>query len=195
MTAPGHSLHTSNLVQFYSFSFFQNPDWSEKFASQQEILRYIHACARHFHLEPHINLQQECVSIQWSEKDGLWTCLFRDLVHDKTYEVKARYVVTAMGVLNIPNGLDDLPVLNNFGGQSFHTAEWRDVDFDGKRVMVIGNGCSANQVIPWILNERKPHSLVQIVRSEQWVAPKNNYRVSNFTKWQVTPVFSPLAST
>ena len=112
----GDALHISNLVQFYSFSFFQNSEWSEKFASQREILDHIHACARHFRLEPHISLQQECVSIRWSERDGLWTCLFRDLVHDKTYEVKARYVVTAIGVLNIPNSVGDLPVLKNFGG-------------------------------------------------------------------------------
>jgi cation diffusion facilitator CzcD-associated flavoprotein CzcO len=148
-------------------------------------LDHIHACARHFQLESHIKLQQECVSIQWSAEEGLWACLFRDLIHDKTYEVKARYVVTAMGVLSTPNGLDDLPVLKHFGGQVFHTAEWRKTDFDRKRVMVIGNGCSANQVIPWILNEQKPQSLVQIVRSEQWVAPKNNYRINNFTKWSV----------
>lgn len=49
--------------------------------------------------------------------------------------------------------------------------------------MVIGNGCSANQVIPWILGEQHPRSLVQIARSEQWVVPKPNYVVSTFTKW------------
>jgi cation diffusion facilitator CzcD-associated flavoprotein CzcO len=65
-----------------------------------------------------------------------------------------------MGVLNTPNGLDDLPLLKTFGGQSFHTAKWRDGNFDGKRTMVIGNGCFASQVILWILNERKPKSLV-----------------------------------
>jgi cation diffusion facilitator CzcD-associated flavoprotein CzcO len=93
-----------------------------------------------------------------------------------------------MGVFNVPHGLDDLPILKSFGGQVFHTAEWRNTDFDGVKVMVIGNGCSANEVVPWILNERKPQSLVQIARSEQWIAPFDNRRISNFTKWQVVQV-------
>jgi cation diffusion facilitator CzcD-associated flavoprotein CzcO len=151
-------------------------------------LEHCHACVRHFQVESHIKLQQECVSIQWSEKDGLWTCLFHDLIHNKTYEVKARFVVTAMGVFNVPHGLDDLPILKSFGGQVFHAAEWRNTDFDGVKVMVIGNGCSASEVVPWILNERKPQSLVQIARSEQWIAPFDNRRISNFTKWQVVQV-------
>ncbi|KAM3508558.1 hypothetical protein MY11210_006666 [Beauveria gryllotalpidicola] len=83
-----------------------------------------------------------------------------------------------MGVLNVPNGLDDLPALAQFGGQCFHTSKWRDIDFEGKRVMVIGNGCSANQVIPWIMNMQNPKSVVQLARSAQWVAPKDNHPVS-----------------
>ncbi|KAH8653100.1 hypothetical protein BGZ60DRAFT_387004 [Tricladium varicosporioides] len=169
--------------EYYSFSFFQNPNWSTTYGTQQEILDYIHDCARHFDLGSHIKLQQECISIQWSEEETLWTLAFRSIAHDMLYEVKARYVVTAMGILNVPNGLDDLPILKDFTGQCFHTADWRDIDFAAKRVMVIGNGCSANQVIPWILNEEKPKSLVQIVRSAQWVAPKSNPAVSGLMKW------------
>lgn len=53
-----------------------------------------------------------------------------------------------MGVLNIPNDLDNLSTLTEFGGQVFHTSQWRETVFEHKRVMVICNGCSANQVIP-----------------------------------------------
>jgi cation diffusion facilitator CzcD-associated flavoprotein CzcO len=143
----------------------------------------LHRCVRQFDLEQHIELQQECTSVRWSDKDGLWTVSLTDVVRGTTYERKARYLITAMGVLNVPKGLDDLPLLRDFKGQIFHTSEWRDVDFDGKDVMVIGNGCSANQVIPWVMNEQKPKSLVQIVRSEQWVAPKGNYRHSLTFRW------------
>ncbi|KAI0848040.1 FAD/NAD(P)-binding domain-containing protein [Daldinia vernicosa] len=169
--------------EFYSFSFFQNPEWSEKFASQQEILDYIHNCAHHFQLASHISLQHECRSISWSESQQLWIISLRDKHHNKTFEVQSRYVVTATGVLNIPNRLDGLSALESFGGQCFHTGEWREINFDEKRVMVIGNGCSANQIIPWILNNQRPRSLVQLARSEQWVAPKGNFKISAFTKW------------
>ena len=143
---------------------------------------------RHYRLEDHIRLQQECTSVRWSEEDCLWTVSFVDLLHGRNYVRRATYVVTALGVLNVPKGLDDLPELRDFNGTIFHTAEWRDVDFDDKKVMVIGNGCSANQVIPWIMNERKPRSLVHIVRSEQWIAPKGDYQHSRAFRWFVYPV-------
>ncbi|KFA69361.1 hypothetical protein S40285_08754 [Stachybotrys chlorohalonatus IBT 40285] len=168
--------------EFYSFSFFQNPNWSEKYASQPEILDYIQDCARHFQLGSHIHLQQECLSMTWSEAEQLWTLCFRDLAGGKLYAVQARYVITATGVLGVPNGLDGLSPLARFGGHFFHTSQWRNVDFENMRIMVIGNGCSANQVIPWILNQH-PRSLVQLLRSAQWVAPKDNHPVSAFTRW------------
>ncbi|KAJ8128130.1 hypothetical protein O1611_g5506 [Lasiodiplodia mahajangana] len=174
------------VSEFYSFSFFQKPDWSEKYAKQPEILEYIHDCARHFQLESHIHLQQECRSVSWSESEQLWTLALWDIPNGRSYKVQARYIVTAMGVLNIPKGLGDLPVLRHFSGPVFHTSQWRETDFGDKRVMVIGNGCSANQVIPWILSNQRPRKLVQIVRSEQWVAPKENYRIATFTKWRLS---------
>lgn len=107
--------------------------------------------------------------------DKLWTASFLDLTNNRKYDRKARFAVTALGVLNIPKGLDDLPVLRAFTGTVFHTADWRSVEFRDKKVMVIGNGCSANQIVPWIMIEENPQSLVHIVRSEQWVAPKGDF--------------------
>ena len=118
----------------------------------------------------------------WSESELLWTISFRDLASNSHFSIQARYVVTATGVLDVPNNLDGLAPLKQFGGHFFHTSQWRDIDFENKRVMVVGNGCSANQVIPWILKQG-PRSLVQLLRSAQWVAPKNNHKVSAFIKW------------
>ena len=67
-----------------------------------------------------------------------------------------------------------------------HTSNWRDTDWQNKNVLVLGNGCSANQVVPWLLDEGRVKKLVQIVRSEQWVAPKVNSRHSDIFKWFVT---------
>ncbi|KAI0836652.1 hypothetical protein F5Y06DRAFT_305100 [Hypoxylon sp. FL0890] len=120
--------------EYYSYSFFQKSDWSEKFASQPEILDYMHDCVRHFQLERHIRLQQECTSICWSEEDALWTLFFNDISRHKSYSIQACYVVTAMGVLNIPNGLGNLPALSHFSGQCFHTSQWRDIDFSGMKI-------------------------------------------------------------
>lgn len=124
--------------------------------------------------------------MRWSDKKKLWTASFLDLIDGRKYERTARYAITALGVLNVPKGLDDLPILRSFTGTIFHTAEWKNVEFRDRNVMVIGNGCSANQVIPWILNDQKPKNLVQIVRSEQWVAPKGDFEHGPTFRWCVS---------
>ena len=125
-----------------------------------------------------MHMQQECLSATWSEKARWWTLRFRDANTGAEYSRTARYLITATGVFNIPKGLQDLPVLEEFNGLVFHTSQWREADFAGKRVLVIGNGCSANQVIPWILDHERPEHVTQIFRSEQWIAPKGNYKHS-----------------
>lgn len=136
-----------------------------------------------FELRPHIQLRQKCLSSRWSDEEQLWAVTFIDLDTNKEYCRRARFLVTAVGVLNVPKGLDDIPILRGFKGEIFHTSTWRDISFQNKNVMVLGNGCSANQVIPWILVQGKAKSLVQLVRSEQWVAPKGNEKNSSQFKW------------
>ena len=111
---------------------------------------------------------------------------FRDLTTGKEYTRESRVLITAVGVLNVPKGRDDVPILSGFEGDVIHTSNWRDTDWQGKNVLVLGNGCSANQVVPWLLDEGRVKKLVQVVRSEQWVAPKANSRHSDVFKWFVT---------
>jgi len=87
-----------------------------------------------------------------------------------------------MGVFNVPKGLQDIPVLKAFRGPIVHTSQWKQIDFEGKSILVVGNGCSANQVVPWVLSKGGAKSLTQVVRSEQWVAPKGNFKHSLWFK-------------
>jgi lysine/ornithine N-monooxygenase len=77
-------------------------------------------------------------------------------------EHTARILVCGTGALSIPRE-PDTPGWQSFKGPLFHSAEWRsDVDCTGKDVVVIGNGCSATQIIPVLAPHTK--SLTQIVR-------------------------------
>ncbi len=76
----------------------------------------------------------------------------------------------------MPN-VPPIPGLESFEGPAFHTAEWRhDVDLAGKRVAVVGTGCSAIQVVPAIQPEVAQLDVYQ--RSPGWTLPKMDYEYS-----------------
>jgi cation diffusion facilitator CzcD-associated flavoprotein CzcO len=67
--------------------------------------------------------------------------------------------------------------LESFEGPAFHTAQWRhDVDLSGKRVAVVGTGCSAIQVVPAIQPEVAQLDVYQ--RSPGWTLPKMDFEYS-----------------
>lgn len=116
----------------------------------------------------------------------MWSVQLVDLATNKTYTRYSRFIITAVGFLDVPKGPESITGVQKFRGQLFHSSNWdHDIDFQGKDVVVIGNGASANQFVPWILQNADVRSLIQVVRSEQWVAPKENTAVGNIRKWYV----------
>ncbi len=132
----------------YSFSeeLQQEWDWTEKYATQAEILRYLNWVADRLDLRRDIVFNTRVVSAVFDEAALRWT------VSTDTGEVfTARFCLMATGPLSdvmIP----DFPGLDTFAGEVYHTAHWphEPVDFAGKRVAVIGTGSSGIQSIPII---------------------------------------------
>lgn len=145
----------------YSYSFdedLQNEwEWSERYATQPEILAYIEHVADRFDLMRDIRLDTRVVSAEWDETAAVWRV--RTEAGD-TYS--ARHLVCATGSLSIPNkpaiaGVDD------FRGEILFTAQWPEVppSFAGKKVGVIGTGSSGIQSIPLIAQEAEHLTVFQ----------------------------------
>jgi cation diffusion facilitator CzcD-associated flavoprotein CzcO len=129
-------------------------------------------------------LHQECVSAQWLEDTDLWRVEFLDTATNEAFVRHSRVLCTAVGFLDIPKGPESIANVQEFRGRIFHSSNWdHKVNFEGKDVMVVGNGASANQFVPWLLKNTGLRSLVQIVRSAQWIAPKENQRIEKVQKW------------
>ena len=80
----------------------------------------------------------------WDEPRSRWTLETTDGPHE------ADVLITACGQLSVPK-IPAIGGLEDFSGPWFHTARWRhDVPLDGRRVAVIGAGCSAIQAVPAI---------------------------------------------
>ena len=88
----------------------------------------------------------------------------------------ADVLIAACGQLSTPS-VPPLPGLDAFAGPAFHTARWRhDVDLGGRRVAVVGTGCSAIQVVPAIAEGAAHVDVYQ--RSPSWTMPKLDFAYS-----------------
>src|SRR3954453_11676671 len=126
----------------YEFSFAPNPRWSRRYAPQTEIQDYLEDVARQYGVLDRIRTGTEVESARWDEGRGRWELETSAGPHE------ADVLLTACGQLSVPS-VPPIPGLDDFDGPAFHTARWRhDVDLAGKRVAVVGSGCSSIQVVP-----------------------------------------------
>lgn len=168
-TYPGCACDIPSIV--YSFSFDQNPNWSRSFPTQPEILAYLKHCVKKFNIERHIRFNADVNYLSFDEEAACWLVKTAD-----GQSVTAKYVVSAMGPLNRPN-LPDLPGLDTFAGESFHSSAWNhDFTIIGKRVAVIGTGASAVQFVPEVAKKVSKLHLFQ--RTPPWIVPRGDGPVS-----------------
>ncbi len=158
----------------YEFSFAPNPRWSRRYAPQAEIQAYLEDTARSYGVLDRIRTSTEVRNAAWDEQRRVWR------IETSAGPHEAEVLLTACGQLSVPT-VPPLPGLDSFSGPAFHTARWRhDVELAGKRVAVIGTGCSAIQVVPAIQPEVAQVDVYQ--RSPGWTFPKMDYPYSERTQ-------------
>jgi cyclohexanone monooxygenase len=156
----------------YSFSFLpelqQEWRWSERFASQPEILRYAGHVADRLDLRQDIRFGTRVTRAAYDEAAGLWA-----VETDGGDRYLARYCVMATGCLSTAR-LPEIEGLRSFAGATYHTGHWPHggVDFSGKRVAVIGTGSSAIQAIPVIARQAAHVTVFQ--RTSNFSIPSRN---------------------
>lgn len=171
-TYPGITCDVASRL--YSFSFAPNPSWSRTFSPGDEIQRYLDDVAGRFGLRPLIRFDTEVRQAAWDESAQRWS------LRTSRGELTAGIVVAATGPLSQPS-TPNVPGLEDFPGEVFHTAAWRhDVNLAGRRVAVIGTGASAIQVVPRIQPAVERLHLFQ--RSPAWVLPKGDRAISGLER-------------
>ena len=156
----------------YSFSFSpaleQQWEWSERFASQPEILRYIEHLVDRFDLRRDICLGERVVAAHFESRDNTWR------VHTANgRSVTAQFCIMATGCLSVPK-LPDVPGIGSFRGPAHHTGQWPQggPNLTGLRVGVVGAGSSAVQAIPVIADSAAEVTVFQ--RNPAYSVPAHN---------------------
>jgi len=167
---PGARVDSETFTYGFSFSqeLLREWDWEELFSAQPEISRYLQHVVERFDLRRHMRFATRVVAASYDEASGCWW-----IETDTGERVAARYLIAASGTLSAPQ-LPDYPGMNEFSGESYHTARWPAVGIEltGKRVGVIGTGASGVQVIQTIA-ERVQH-LTVFQRSPTYCVPQRN---------------------
>lgn len=167
----------------YSFQFSdelqQSWEWSERYATQPEILRYINHVVDRFELRGDIQFNTEIAAAVYDEAVERWLLTTRD-----GKRISARYCVMATGPLSTTS-VPPFKGLDSFAGGTYHTGNWPQagVDFAGKRVAVIGTGSSGIQCIPLIAEEAARLTVFQ--RTANYSAPAHNKMLAQDAREQV----------
>jgi cation diffusion facilitator CzcD-associated flavoprotein CzcO len=142
---PGARVDLPSIDYSYSFSreIEQEWNWSEQFAAQPELLKYIDFVATRLDLRKHFEFNTRVTRAAWDEARQLWT-----VTTDRGDTYEAPYCVMATGPLSIPKE-PEIKGLRNFKGSLLHAARWphEAVSFGGQRVGVIGTGSTGIQIV------------------------------------------------
>lgn len=158
----------------YTYEFEPNPDWSSFFAHGGEIQQYFEKVAEKYQVYPYIRFNEAVTEAHY--EDGSW-----QLTSPKGNHYQADFVICATGILHHP-AFPDIPGLETFEGNMFHTASWdHSVPMDSsQKVGIIGTGSTAAQAIPEMVDTGAKVKVFQ--RTPQWVLPLGNFKFSNLTK-------------
>ena len=166
-------------VESYDYSYSFSPEleqewrWSERYATQPEILRYINHVADRFDLRKDIRFNTFMEEARYDEKAARWTIRSKD---GRVWS--AQYFVMCVGQLSSPKA-PNYPGQSEFKGEIIHSAVWpkNKVEFAGKRVAIIGTGSSGMQMTPIIAKEAKHLTVFQ--RTANFSIPASNAPVSD----------------
>jgi 4-hydroxyacetophenone monooxygenase len=177
---PEARVDISNFI--YQYRFEQNYPWSNHYATQKEIRRYLDHIADKYQLRQFIQLNTTVTSARWNDSAGLWD-LELTRPDGETKRASANFVISASGLFSTPN-VPEIAGIESFAGKMFHSTAWKhDFDFGGRRVALVGAGSSGVQLMPWIA--ARAASLTVFQRTPNWITPLDDYRrpVNTAQQW------------
>jgi cyclohexanone monooxygenase len=142
--------------------------WTERYATQPEILRYLDNFADRYKLRRDMQFETRVTAAVFDETSNRW-----DVTTNRGDHFSARYCIMATGCLSAAK-MPEIPGREAFAGDSYHTGAWphEGVEFTGKRVAVIGTGSSGIQSIP-IIAQQAAH-LTVFQRTANFSVPAHN---------------------
>ena len=146
---PGVRSDSDMYTLAYPFRPWRRP---EAIAGGSAILGYIRETAQEFGIDRHIRYQQRVVSASWSSEDQRWTVVVKSGPTDETLQYSCDFLYGCTGYYRYDSGYDpEFPGASRFRGQIVHPQKWpQNLDYVGKKVVIIGSGATAVTLVPAI---------------------------------------------
>ena len=161
---PGAEVDVPTSLYCISFVPFE---FKKSFAPQSELLAYTNHIIEKHGLRRYARTKQTVTRLTFDERECLW-----QVETESGDSYTARFVIDASGVLANPH-TPKIAGAESFQGPLFHSGHWdHSVAYEGKRVGVIGSGCSAAQIVPAIA--AKVSRLTLFMGKAQWILPRTD---------------------
>lgn len=152
---------------------YQYKPWTKEkaIAPGSEIKQYLEETVDEFHLADQLRLGMKVESVEWSSADALWTATLRDVATGHVQTMRARWIVSGTGYFDHAEG--HRPTWEgeeSFEGRLVQAQQWpEDLDWAGKRVVVVGSGATAVTLLPSIAENAELVTMLQ--RSPSYILP------------------------
>ena len=154
----------------YTLGFpFRPWDSDKSIADGESILQYVRDTASEFGIDQKIRFNHRAVRASWSSEDDLWTVDAERSDTGETVSITCRFLFMCSGYYRYDEGYTPpFPGLDRFQGKVVHPQFWSDdIDYAGKRVVVIGSGATAVTLVPSMAGEAAHVTMLQ--RSPSYV--------------------------
>ncbi len=158
----------------YTFGYRFKPWTGQPIAAADKILTYMNEVIDDNDIAPHIRYNHKILSASWSSADKRWTIEAKRSDTGEPVRITANFLWMCQGYYAHDKGFTpEWDGMEDFKGEIVHPQTWpEDLDYKGKRVIVIGSGATAATLVPAIAGDCKHVTLLQ--RSPTYFIPGRN---------------------
>ena len=182
---PGIRSDSDMYTLGFSFRPWRDP---KAIADAPSIMEYLRGAVEDGQLEEKINFGKKVVNAAWSTPDARWHLTIEDQANGDTEMRSCSFLHMCAGYYNYDQGYaPEFPEQEAFEGQILHPQFWpEDLDYDGKKVVVIGSGATAVTLVPSMAEKAKHVTMLQ--RSPTYiVARPAEDALANFVRRWLPP--------
>ncbi len=154
-------IRSDSDVSTFAYDFKPWPT-DQVIASGPEILDYIHATARENGIDHRIRTGHRVTAAAWRSEDARWV-LDIERGGGETVQISCNWLFGGTGYYRYDEGYTpELPGIERFQGPVIHPQKWpEDLDYAGKRVVVVGSGATAVTLIPAMARDTAQITMLQ----------------------------------